>query len=118
MPLNYIDSGTYKHPTSLTYPSLEAYILWAKSLDLLITGRFHGVCLSVLANTPFLAYESNSHKIRGILKDMGCEKLLITKREQEVSHAQIAKKIFTKSQKYLSTAKGKINKLFEDISKL
>jgi exopolysaccharide biosynthesis predicted pyruvyltransferase EpsI len=118
MPLNFIDSGTYLHPTQLTYPSLQAYILWVKSLDLLITGRFHGVCLSVLANTPFLAYESNSHKIRGLLKDLGCQKCLISKREHEESHAQIAKKICTKSQKYVEQARSKIDKLFEDISKL
>lgn len=118
MPLNYIDTGTYLYPKRLTYPSLHAYILWLKSLDLLITGRFHGVCLSALANTPFLVYGSNSHKIEGVLKDMGCEKLLISKRHEETDMAEEAKRIFPKSQEYVTKARPKIDKLFKDISKL
>ena len=68
-PLNFIHSGTYKNPTSLNYPSLQSYVTWLESLDLYITGRFHGVCLSAIAGTPFLSYPSNSHKIEGILHD-------------------------------------------------
>jgi len=57
-------------------PDLNAYLLWLKSLDLHITGRFHGACLSILVGTPFFAIKSNSHKIEGLLKDMKCEHLL------------------------------------------
>lgn len=36
-----------------------------------VTGRFHSVCFSMLAQTPFLAVESNSWKIEMVLKDVG-----------------------------------------------
>lgn len=36
-----------------------------------ITGRFHGACLSILADTPFLAVASNSWKIDALLDDLG-----------------------------------------------
>jgi exopolysaccharide biosynthesis predicted pyruvyltransferase EpsI len=118
MPLNFIDTGTYAKPESLTYPSLEAYILWLKSLDLFVTGRFHGVCLSVLAGTPFLAYSSNSHKIEGILKDMGVPELLIKERREEIKKIELAKESFPKTQAYIVQAKEKIVELFREIANL
>lgn len=42
-----------------------------ESAELVITGRFHGVCLCILTGTPFLALTSNSHKIEGMLEDAG-----------------------------------------------
>lgn len=42
-----------------------------ESSELVITGRFHGVCLCLLSGTPFLALTSNSHKIEGMLEDAG-----------------------------------------------
>ena len=41
------------------------------SAELVITGRFHGVCLCLLTGTPFLALTSNSHKVEGMLEDAG-----------------------------------------------
>ena len=118
MPLNYIDSGTYNHPKVLTYPSLEAYILWLKSLDLHVTGRFHGTCLAVLANTPFVAYASNSHKIEGLLKDMDCLDLLIRQRREELKKKDLAKELLPQTQAYLTMARVQIKQLFMEISKL
>ena len=37
--------------------------------DIVVTGRFHGACLSILAGKPFIAVESNTHKIQGLLRD-------------------------------------------------
>lgn len=39
--------------------------------EFVVTGRFHGVCLALLTNTPFLAVPSNSYKIEGMLSDIG-----------------------------------------------
>jgi polysaccharide pyruvyl transferase WcaK-like protein len=36
-----------------------------------VTGRFHGVCLSLLAQTPVLTVASNSWKIEALLDDLG-----------------------------------------------
>jgi polysaccharide pyruvyl transferase WcaK-like protein len=40
-----------------------------RAAQLVVTGRFHGVCLAILAGKPFLAVSSNTHKIEGLLKD-------------------------------------------------
>lgn len=36
---------------------------------LVVTGRFHGICLAILAGRPFVAFASNTHKIEGLLRD-------------------------------------------------
>jgi hypothetical protein len=36
---------------------------------LIVTGRFHMVCMAMLARTPFIALEGNTHKIEGLLAD-------------------------------------------------
>lgn len=38
-----------------------------------LTGRFHGACLSVVVNVPFLAVASNSWKIEALIEDLGLE---------------------------------------------
>lgn len=37
--------------------------------ELVVTGRFHGVCLAIPARRPFLALASNTHKVEGLLAD-------------------------------------------------
>ncbi|MBP1626350.1 MAG: Polysaccharide pyruvyl transferase [Holophagaceae bacterium] len=37
--------------------------------EIIVTGRFHGACLAILAGRPFLALPSNTHKIHGMLED-------------------------------------------------
>jgi Polysaccharide pyruvyl transferase len=39
--------------------------------QLIVTGRFHMICLALLAKTPFIALPSNTHKIEGLLDDAG-----------------------------------------------
>jgi hypothetical protein len=38
-----------------------------------LTGRFHAVCLCIKYLIPFLATQSNTHKIEGLLKDIGVD---------------------------------------------
>lgn len=42
-----------------------------RSSEMVISGRFHAICMSMLANVPFVASATNSHKIYGLLKDSG-----------------------------------------------
>ena len=42
----------------------------------LIAGRFHSMCFSILTQTPFVALKSNSFKIEGLLKDIGIDSRL------------------------------------------
>jgi polysaccharide pyruvyl transferase len=37
--------------------------------SLIVTGRFHMVCLAMLARTPFIALPGNTHKTEGLLED-------------------------------------------------
>jgi polysaccharide pyruvyl transferase WcaK-like protein len=39
--------------------------------SLIVTGRFHMVCLAMLARTPFIALPGNTYKIEGMLTDAG-----------------------------------------------
>ncbi len=50
---------------------LDDFMGSLESAELVITGRFHGVCLCILTGTPFLAITSNSHKVEGMLEDAG-----------------------------------------------
>ena len=50
---------------------LNQFMESLESSKLVITGRFHGVCLCILTGTPFLAIASNSHKVEGMLEDAG-----------------------------------------------
>jgi len=48
-----------------------AYLRCLRSAALHVTGRFHGVCLSLITRTPLLALASNSWKVEAVLEDLG-----------------------------------------------
>jgi hypothetical protein len=50
------------------------YLNYLSQKELLVTGRFHGVCLAILSGTPFVAIGSNSWKISALLDDIGLSK--------------------------------------------
>jgi len=93
-----------------------SYLRWLKSLDLYVTGRFHGVCLAALAGTPFLSFPSNCHKIEGILKDMDCSELLINTFEEIKEKKELAKEKIENVKKYVDESNKKINDMFLTIS--
>lgn len=105
------------HPVA-TSPSLVAYLSWMSSLKLFVTGRFHGVCLAALSNTPFLAFPSNSHKIEGLLADMHCPELLINSFNEIESKKQLYAKKHQSIAAYVHNAPKKINWMFSNIGKL
>ena len=117
-PLNYIHKGTYRNIEQITMPTLYTYQMWLKSLELYITGRFHGACLAAMTKTPFLALYSNSHKMEGILKDMDCSELLINSVDETKIKKELALKSISKAHKYALEAKQKVEKLFQRIAKL
>ncbi|NNU78943.1 polysaccharide pyruvyl transferase family protein [Halovulum dunhuangense] len=65
------------------YPSLqipqtpEAYAAALSAARLHVTGRFHGVCFSLLTETPFLAIGSNSWKMEALVSDLGLDRTRI-----------------------------------------
>jgi polysaccharide pyruvyl transferase WcaK-like protein len=44
-----------------------------QTLDLVVSGRFHGTCLALLAGTPFIAIPSNTRKIEQLVADAGLD---------------------------------------------
>jgi hypothetical protein len=48
-----------------------AYMMELSQRELLVTGRFHAVCMAILTKTPFVAVTSNSWKIEALLGDIG-----------------------------------------------
>lgn len=51
--------------------SVSDFFSLLRRSELLITGRYHAVCMAMVTGTPFLAPASNSHKIEGMLQDAG-----------------------------------------------
>ena len=51
----------------------SAFLTELSKHDLIVTGRFHAVCLAVLSGTPFIAVSSNSWKIEALIKDIGLD---------------------------------------------
>ena len=117
-PLSYIHKGTYRNIKQITMPTLYTYQLWLKSLELYVTGRFHGVCLVAMVGVPFLALSSNSHKIEGMLHDMNCSELLINSIDDIKIKKELAIKLVPKAHIYAVEAKQKVELLFQRIAKI
>ncbi|MQY41758.1 hypothetical protein GG681_03840 [Epibacterium sp. SM1969] len=67
----------YEHRAQREFPPLylsrtaEDYADRLSYAELHVTGRFHGVCFSLLTQTPFVTLQSNSWKIETLLADLG-----------------------------------------------
>ncbi|TGD62674.1 polysaccharide pyruvyl transferase family protein [Tabrizicola sp. WMC-M-20] len=62
-------------------PSEAAYLDLLRESRLLVTGRFHGVCLSLVTGTPFVTVSSNSWKIEALFADVGLDPRRLVKTE-------------------------------------
>jgi hypothetical protein len=51
--------------------AVEDFFHTLRRAELLVTGRYHAVCMAMLTGTPFFAVASNSHKIDSMLHDAG-----------------------------------------------
>ncbi len=57
--------------------SLDGFFEALSSSQLLITGRYHAVCMALVTRTPFFALGSNSHKVESMLDDAGLSHRLV-----------------------------------------
>ena len=103
---------------SVHQPDPASYIAWMKSLDLYVTGRFHGVCLAIILNVPFLAFPSNSHKIEGILDDCGCPELLISELSRVEEKRELAVKALERTRVYAEDAHKKIFQFYDKVLRI
>jgi hypothetical protein len=89
---------------------------------LVVTGRFHMACLCLLLNTPLIALPSNSHKMEGMLEDLGLAHRMM--RPDEVTSGEMDKlSIWTDSEsqavtRYVREANSSINQMFREVRKL
>lgn len=58
-------------------PTIKGYLEKLASKELLLTSRFHSLCFTLVTETPFVAISGNSHKVEGILHDLGLMNRLV-----------------------------------------
>ncbi len=61
--------------------SPEAYHQSIARAEGIVTGRYHAICFAVNSLTPFIAISSNSHKIEGLMEDIGLENRIVAKED-------------------------------------
>lgn len=79
------------------------------------TGRHHGVVACAVLGIPFSAYPSNTHKIPGMMEDMGVGEWYFE--EEEVARENVPEVLADSVFEYVEKAKKDIEKMFEDLWK-
>lgn len=116
-----------QHYISMRYvlPSVEDILNAFLSHKLVVCARFHGLCFALQTLTPFVAIGSNSHKVEGILEDVGlAEGGILTADEIDLDFMEfMSNKGFTSQEiqlicSYNSEAKIKIKEMFSAIASI
>jgi hypothetical protein len=88
------------------------------SSSLIITGRFHVVCLAMLARTPFIAVAGNTHKIEGLLADAGLTSRYLSHLSHDsvpVAWSEWHDDELERVEGYLSNARSGLSRMFSRI---
>jgi len=88
------------------------------SKSLIVTGRFHMVCMAMLARTPFIALPGNTHKIEGMLADANLSnRFSASLPESHDLHAWSTwyDDEVTRMEAYLQEARSRISRMFARI---
>lgn len=128
--LRWFLSGAYHGVSPLGLPPLRlapdeaAYLAALGRARIHVTGRFHGICLSMVTGTPFLALASNSWKIEALLADAGLPKdriispeALAQMRPQDIDRPFSAAETAGLAA-FLTRAKAEAARLFDDLAAL
>lgn len=111
-----------RYPNARFAKSANEFTALLQTAQLHATGRFHGVCLSLLTKTPFVAFASNSWKIESLLDEMpplparladiaDLESILDDPGRWRFSHEEE-----TAIDSFLSTARAKAKAMFSTIA--
>lgn len=92
-------------------------------LKLLVTGRYHAVNFALVAKTPVVAVETNSHKIAALLDDVGIDRSRLTTADVlSIEHVKAAAGWYPEEERriddYVAAGRRDITALFADIRKL
>ena len=80
------------------------------------TGRHHGVCVAASLGIPFSAWPSNTHKIYGMMNDMGIPQHHYTTKKEAVKN--VPDNLDKKVKEYVKEAKEKIISFFDNLYNL
>jgi len=67
---DYLPMGRIHYPEGEEAPSLDEFLATIVRSSLVVTGRYHVVCICLATKTPFIAIESNSPKISSVCRDI------------------------------------------------
>jgi hypothetical protein len=102
----------------ITELAVNDFMTLLASRELVITGRFHVVCLCLVTGTPFVAVASNSHKVEGMLEDAGLSHRMVApdRLEQWLTHpVEWSDEDARAARQFVERAKKSQDQLFEDI---
>ncbi len=104
-----------------TIENTKAYIDEVSKANGIITARFHALCFAIQQRNKFLTVVSNSHKVEGLLKDIGLD----DKRVMLDIHGKVTATIpdYTKEEKmriqeYIQFSKNAFENLYVEIKNL
>ncbi len=108
--------------------SAYKYFEILKQNNFLVSGRFHSTCFAIITKTPFLAIKSNTFKIESLIEDIQLNKERLIDLNYFSNNIIDDKSNFIKYKfsvqelqnidKYVLSAKDKIENLFKNIRKL
>lgn len=98
--------------------TVKSYLDQLSDAELLLTSRFHSMCFSLVTETPFLATVGNSHKVEGMLSDIGIENRLIDEafinEDFSIQDYRFDDGELKRVKDYKKQAVEKINKMFDN----
>lgn len=100
--------------------SYSNYINKISKLNFALIGRYHTLCFALKTHTSFYATQSNSHKIEGLLDDIGIshESRLIDISDTNLTFKNLNEKEIKKIKVYVDEAPLRIENMFLSIKKL
>lgn len=116
---NFDNNSQVEWFTQNTHTDYSDYL---ESAKLVVCGRFHAMTMCINHKVPFLAIESNSHKVSGTLADIGLDREKYLVKADQITWGQlqsfdISEEDQDKMLKYSTQAKASIADMFNEILK-
>lgn len=96
--------------------NVEQYLATLSQYRRLCLGRFHAVVSACVIGIPFSAWASNTHKMVGMLEDMGM--VHVYAETQQEALALLPARLDEKIPRFVDDARRKIDELFENLHDL